>query len=86
MNAIRRDEDTDNIHSIYVDQWTGRRLFPKRKETWRHFSILSIRVYEALKDTEAIYVKEDITISSLFFDEIFFITSQSWKICIGPPT
>ena len=21
MNAIRRDEDTDNIHSLYVDQW-----------------------------------------------------------------
>jgi len=23
MNAIRRDEDLDNLHSIYVDQWTG---------------------------------------------------------------
>ena len=25
MNAIRRDEELDNLHSIYVDQWTGKR-------------------------------------------------------------
>ncbi len=25
MNAIRRDETLDNLHSIYVDQWTGKR-------------------------------------------------------------
>ena len=26
MNAIRRDEDTDNLHSIYVDQWDWERV------------------------------------------------------------
>ena len=25
MNAIRRDEEVDNLHSVYVDQWTGKR-------------------------------------------------------------
>ena len=29
MNAIRRDEDTDNIHSIYVDQWDWEKVIRK---------------------------------------------------------
>ena len=29
MNAIRRDEDTDNIHSIYVDQWDWEKIITK---------------------------------------------------------
>ena len=29
MNAIRRDEDTDNIHSIYVDQWDWEKIIDK---------------------------------------------------------
>ena len=33
MNAIRRDEDTDNIHSIYVDQWDWERVIGKEERT-----------------------------------------------------
>ena len=29
MNAIRRDEDTDNIHSIYVDQWDWEKIISR---------------------------------------------------------
>ena len=32
MNAIRRDEDTDNIHSIYVDQWDWEKVISKVKK------------------------------------------------------
>ena len=31
MNAIRRDEDTDNIHSIYVDQWDWEKIIKKEE-------------------------------------------------------
>ena len=31
MNAIRRDEDTDNIHSIFVDQWDWEKIIHKEK-------------------------------------------------------
>jgi len=34
MSAIRRDEETDNIHSIYVDQWDWEKSSPKKKELW----------------------------------------------------
>ena len=33
MNAIRRDEDTDNIHSIYVDQWDWEKVIYKEERT-----------------------------------------------------
>ncbi len=31
MSAIRRDEDTDNIHSIYVDQWDWEKIISKKR-------------------------------------------------------
>ena len=33
MNAIRRDEDLDNLHSVYVDQWDWEKSSRKKKET-----------------------------------------------------
>ena len=39
MNAIRRDEDTDNIHSIFVDQWDWEKIISKEErntETLKH--------------------------------------------------
>lgn len=35
MVAIRRDEDLDNIHSVYVDQWDWERSSPKKNVPWR---------------------------------------------------
>ncbi len=33
MSAIRRDEETDNIHSIYVDQWDWEKIISKEDRT-----------------------------------------------------
>ena len=33
MNAIRRDEDTDNVHSAFVDQWDWERIISKEERT-----------------------------------------------------
>lgn len=41
MNAIRRDEDLDNLHSIYVDQWDWEKVIKKEdrnKETLKDYS------------------------------------------------
>lgn len=38
MNAIRRDEITDNIHSIYVDQWDWEKIIKKEERTVRDFT------------------------------------------------
>lgn len=37
MNAIRRDEELDNVHSIYVDQWDWGKSYNKRRKKFRLF-------------------------------------------------
>ena len=43
MTAIRRDEDTDNLHSIYVDQWDWEKIIDKDE---RNFDTLKETVFQ----------------------------------------
>ena len=52
MNAIRRDEDTDNIHSIYVDQWDWEKVILKEQRTVETLKETVKAVYDALRVTE----------------------------------
>ena len=76
MNAIRRDETTDNIHSIYVDQWDWEKIITKeqRNETTLRQAVEAI--YRALHHTENYIVNEYEFIGKLLPENITFITSQ----------
>lgn len=52
MNAIRRDEDTDNIHSIYVDQWDWEKIITKDQRNVQTLQSVVKSVYDALHVTE----------------------------------
>lgn len=52
MNAIRRDEDTDNLHSIYVDQWDWEKIIGKEERTIDTLKTVVNQIYEVLKRTE----------------------------------
>ena len=52
MNAIRRDEDTDNIHSIFVDQWDWEMIISKEDRTMDTLKEVVKKVYKALRKTE----------------------------------
>ena len=52
MTAIRRDEDTDNIHSIYVDQWDWEKILTKEQRNDEFLKATVKAVYEALRVTE----------------------------------
>ena len=52
MTAIRRDEDTDNIHSLYVDQWDWEKIISKEERNMETLEYTVRKVYSALKDTE----------------------------------
>src|SRR5574344_1920308 len=52
MTAIRRDEDTDNLHSIYVDQWDWERIINKKDRNFDTLMNIVNSVYESLKLTE----------------------------------
>ena len=75
MNAIRRDEDTDNIHSIYVDQWDWEKIIYKEERNVETLKEVVRRIYKALKKTEKyMYIEYDY--EEVLPQDIFFITTQ----------
>ena len=76
MSAIRRDEDTDNIHSIYVDQWDWEKVISKEERNMETLEYTVRKVFSALKETEDFISRRYNYIEPLLPDDIFFITSQ----------
>ena len=76
MNAIRRDEDTDNIHSIFVDQWDWEKVI-RREDRNMYFLKDTVRdVYQVLRKTEKYMSIQYDYIHEILPEEIFFISSQ----------
>lgn len=76
MNAIRRDEELDNLHSIYVDQWDWEKVITKEQRTEEYLEETVVTIYHALKNLDD-YVNRlyrDIQIE--LPNEITFIDSQ----------
>ena len=76
MNAIRRDEETDNINSIYEDQWDWEKVITKEERTMETLINTVRKVYSALRKTEKfLSIKYDY-IKELLPEEIFFVTTD----------
>ena len=76
MNAIRRDEETDNIHSIFVDQWDWEKVINKTDRNIETLQAVVKEVYQALRKTEQyLSIKYDY-IEEILPKDIFFITSD----------
>lgn len=75
MNAIRRDEETDNIHSIFVDQWDWEKIISKEERTEETLKKTVKLIYSALRHTEYYITKEYNFIGSLLPEKIHFISS-----------
>ena len=76
MNAIRRDEDTDNIHSIFVDQWDWERVISKRDRNLDYLKDTVRTVYKCLRKTEQYMAIQYDYIDLILPKEITFITSD----------
>jgi len=76
MNALRPDEDLDNLHSIYVDQWDWEKVINREDRTLDFLKRTVIRIYEAIKVTENKLFVEFPQIKPILPDEIHFITSE----------
>ena len=76
MNAIRRDEEVDNIHSIYVDQWDWEKII-SREDRNVHYLKSSVRaiVGAVCETAEALNVAFP-SLRGKIEREVFFITSQ----------
>ncbi len=76
MNAIRRDEDTDNIHSIFVDQWDWEKIIGKEDRTEKYLKKTVKLIYSALRHTEYYITKEYNFLGTQLPEKITFITSS----------
>lgn len=76
MNAIRRDEDTGNIHSIFVDQWDWEKIINKTDRNEDTLKKTVKLVYNSLKNTEKYILSKYSYTKEILPEEIFFITSQ----------
>lgn len=76
MNAIRRDEDTDNLHSIFVDQWDWEKIISKEERNFDTLKENVRRVYDALRYTEKYMSEKYGYIKPILPDEIYFLTAQ----------
>ena len=76
MNALRPDEELDNIHSIYVDQWDWEKVITKEQRTLAFLKKTVRRIYEAIKVTENKLYVEFPQIEPMLPEDIFFIHAE----------
>ncbi|MBQ9132753.1 MAG: aspartate--ammonia ligase, partial [Clostridia bacterium] len=76
MNAIRRDEETDNIHSMFVDQWDWEKIITREQRTEETLKETVRAIYRTLRHTENYIVNEYSFIGKLLPEEIHFVTAQ----------
>ena len=76
MNAIRRDEQLDNLHSVYVDQWDWEKVITKEERTEEVLEETVRTIIKIIKHMEhEVWYKYPQAVCHLA-DDVFFITSQ----------
>ena len=76
MNAIRRDETTDNIHSIFVDQWDWEKIITKEERNLETLKETVRTVYKVLRKTEKYMSIHYDYIEEILPHDIFFVTTS----------
>ena len=76
MNAIRRDEELDNLHSVYVDQWDWEKVITRSDRTSEYLRSTVKILYECFKNLEEYVNNLYPELVLMMPDDIFFITSQ----------
>ena len=76
MNAIRRDEELDNLHSCYVDQWDWEKVIKKEERTVETLEATVRNIFKIIKHMEhEVWYKYPQAVKKLP-EDIYFITSQ----------
>ena len=76
MNAIRRDDECDNMHSLFVDQWDWEKVITRKDRQFDYLKATVKKIVEALYETnEAVKAKYPV-LSTEIKKDVFFITTQ----------
>ena len=79
MNAIRRDEELDNLHSVYVDQWDWERVITKEERTIETLEKTVRTIFKVIKHMEhEVWYKYPQAVYRLP-DDIVFIDSEDLR-------
>lgn len=76
MNAIRRDEVLDNLHSAYVDQWDWEKVILPTQRTLPYLKETVVKIIKALKETEMSICEKFPKLTPFIDEKIHFLTTQ----------
>ena len=76
MNAIRADEELDNLHSLYVDQWDWEAVITREQRTVAFLKGIVERIYAAIRRTEYLVCETYDSIKPFLPEKIHFIHSE----------
>lgn len=76
MNAIRREEELDNLHSIYVDQWDWEKIISPEERSESTLRSVVQQICKGIAQTHRVLCTKFPQIRSRIPEEVFFISSQ----------
>lgn len=76
MNAIRADEELDNLHSLYVDQWDWEAVITREQRTLHFLQDIVRRIYAAIRRTEYLTCETYPQIKPFLPEDIHFVHSE----------
>lgn len=79
MNAIRADEELDNLHSLYVDQWDWERVITAEERTLDFLKHIVLRIYQAMLHTEFKICESYPQLPRTLAPDVFFIHSEELR-------
>jgi aspartate--ammonia ligase len=79
MNAVRPDEELDNLHSLYVDQWDWERVMKKEERNVDFLKHIVNKIFEVLKRTEFLVYEHYNQIEPMLPEQIRFIHAEELR-------
>ena len=79
MNAIRRDEKTDNLHSVYVDQWDWEKVILRGQRSLDYLYHTAAKIHGAILESEAVVYGRFPSLRPALPAELFTITSEELR-------
>ena len=76
MNAVRRDDKVDNVHSLFVDQWDWERVISREERSMDFLKETVRKIVRAAADTQDVLCQAFPCLEKTIEREVFFITSQ----------
>ncbi|MBQ7202486.1 MAG: aspartate--ammonia ligase [Eubacterium sp.] len=79
MNAIRRDDECDNLHSLFVDQWDWCRVISKEERQVEFLKEIVKKIVKAIVETNEVTKEKYPVLSFEMSEDVHFITTQEME-------